>query len=58
MKKTGERTKKTLEILPPCVSKRNVLIKPNLVEPMSPTSGAVTRPEAAGGIIDYLGENH
>lgn len=53
-----ERTRKALEVLSPCISKSYVLIKPNLVEPMLPSTGAVTRPEVVEGIINFLGENY
>ncbi|UCD13390.1 MAG: DUF362 domain-containing protein [Thermoplasmatales archaeon] len=53
-----ERTRKALEVLSPSISKSYVLIKPNLVEPMRPDTGAVTRPEVVEGIINFLGENY
>jgi uncharacterized protein (DUF362 family) len=50
------RTRKALEALAPRLPSKDsrILIKPNLVEPMAPESGAVTRPEIVGGIIQFL----
>ncbi len=52
------RTKKALEILSPSITNKKILIKPNLVLPMRPDTGAVTRPEVIEGIINFLGENY
>lgn len=54
----AERTRKALEVLSPTITHRDVLIKPNLVEPMQSSTGAVTRPEVVKGIIEYLGEDY
>ena len=54
-----ERTVKALSILSPRLPpiKSRILIKPNLVLPSSNDSGAVTRREVIGGIIEFLGDD-
>lgn len=56
IKRTKEALKKLDPKLPPKGSK--ILIKPNLVEPMPPDSGAITRPEVIEGIIQFLGDKN
>jgi uncharacterized protein (DUF362 family) len=53
-----ERTIEALRVLSPSISKKYVLIKPNLVEPMQSVSGAVTRPEVVEGIVCFLGDDY
>ena len=52
-----QRTKMALRALAPCLPPKGskILIKPNLVEPLSKNSGAVTRPEIIEGILQFLG---
>jgi uncharacterized protein (DUF362 family) len=51
------RTMDALKIYRPEMPKvGSILIKPNLVEPLEKTSGAVTRPEIVEGILRYIQE--
>ena len=51
-----KRTYLTLKRLSPNLPEKGskILIKPNLVEPMPKSSGAVTRPEVIEGIIRFF----
>jgi uncharacterized protein (DUF362 family) len=53
-----KRTIAALEILSPSLPEKHtrIFIKPNLVEPLSKDSGAITRPEVVEGIIKFLGD--
>jgi uncharacterized protein (DUF362 family) len=54
------RTVLALEKLNPSLPEKGsrILIKPNLVEPMPPSSGAITRPEIVEGIIKFLRDSN
>ena len=52
-----ERSLKVLELINPKPSEKTILIKPNLVEPFSKDSGAVTRPEVVEGIVKFFEGN-
>ena len=51
-----ERTREALQILNPSLPPKNtkIIIKPNIVEPMSKDSGSVTRPEVIEGIMRFF----
>jgi len=51
-----ERTIEALHILNPPLPPKNtkIVIKPNIVEPMTKDSGSVTRPEVIEGILKFL----
>jgi uncharacterized protein (DUF362 family) len=55
-----ERTYLALKKLNPAMPKKGekILIKPNLVEPMSNDSGAITRKETVEGIIKFFGDEN
>lgn len=55
-----ERAKCALKKLSPKLPPKGakILIKPNLVEALPPESGAITRPEAVAGIIEFLGDEN
>jgi len=52
-----ERTRIALKLLNPSLPPENttIIIKPNIVEPMSKDSGSVTRPEVIEGVLRFLG---
>ena len=58
-KDTTKRTVLALEELSPALPKKSskILIKPNLVDPRSSDSGAVTRPEVVEAVIQFLGDD-
>jgi uncharacterized protein (DUF362 family) len=51
-----ERTRTALELLNPSLPRKNtkIIIKPNIVEPMSKHSGSITRPEIIEGVLRFL----
>lgn len=53
-----KRTTKALQVLQPKLPEpgSKILIKPNLVEPRTKKSGAITRPEIVEGIIQFLND--
>ena len=56
---TTKRTLVALEELSPALPKKGsrILIKPNLLEPRSSDSGAITRPEVIEAVIQFLDDN-